>query len=307
MDGPNPPHNWSAPGFPRPAADNWMLYNILCSPRKSGDAPLPFGSRLNRQKSVLPAIFALMFSLAAVRKSYNGVPALQDITLVTPPGKTTVLIGPSGCGKSTVFGLMTGLLMPDAGVITFEGEPITPARLPAIRRRIGYVIQDGGLFPHLTAMANVTLMAKHIGWSVQKCRGRVEELSSLARLSPKLLSRYPGELSGGQRQRVALMRALMLDAEVLLLDEPLAALDPMVRAELQDDLAAIFGQVNKTVVLVTHDINEAAFFANQIVLMRAGRIVQTGSADDLFTRPAEPFVSQFVRAQNGHVYVERSR
>ena len=123
----------------------------------------------------------------------------------------------------------------------------------------------------------------------------------LTRLSPELLARYPAEISGGQRQRVSLMRALMLDADVLLLDEPLAALDPMVRAELQDELAAIFRRLKKTVVIVTHDINEAAFFADQIVLMRAGRIVQAGTADDLFDRPAEAFVGQFVRAQRGHL------
>jgi osmoprotectant transport system ATP-binding protein len=238
-----------------------------------------------------------MFALASVRKTYNGTPALEDVSLLTPPGEVTALIGPSGCGKSTVLGLMTGLLKPDSGVITFEGQPITAERLPAIRRRIGYVIQDGGLFPHLTALANVTLMARHVGWDHEKIRARVEELSSLARLSPELLSRYPAELSGGERQRVSLMRALMLDADVLLLDEPLAALDPMVRAELQDDLAAIFRRLKKTVVLVTHDMNEAAYLADQIILMRAGRVVQAGTADDLFERPAEPFVSQFIRAQ----------
>jgi osmoprotectant transport system ATP-binding protein len=144
-------------------------------------------------------------------------------------------------------------------------------------------------------------MARHIGWAAEKIRNRVEELSALARLSPELLARYPAEISGGERQRVALMRALMLDADVLLLDEPLAALDPMVRAELQDDLAAIFRRLKKTVVLVTHDINEAAFFADQIVLMRAGRIVQAGTAGDLFDRPAEAFVSEFVRAQSGRL------
>ncbi len=244
-----------------------------------------------------------MFRFAAVHKSYDGNPVLHDISFTTPTGRNTVLIGPSGCGKSTVFGLMTGLLRPDAGSITFEDQTITSARLPSIRRRIGYVIQDGGLFPHLTGLANVTIMARHLRWSAERIRQRLEELSSLARLSPGLLSRYPGEMSGGQRQRVSLMRALMLDADVLLLDEPLAALDPMVRAELRDDLAAIFRRLQKTVILVTHDINEAAFFADQIILMRAGSIVQTGTADDLFNRPAESFVSQFVRAQQSHTPV----
>jgi osmoprotectant transport system ATP-binding protein len=242
-----------------------------------------------------------MFGFVRVSKSYDGKPVLKDINLTIPPGQTTALIGPSGSGKSTVLGLMTGLLKPESGVITFEGQPITPARLPAIRRRIGYVIQDGGLFPHLTGLANVTLMARHIRWPAEKIRKRVEELSTLARLSPELLGRYPAEVSGGQRQRMSLMRALMLDPDVLLLDEPLAALDPMVRAELQDDLAAVFRRLSKTVVIVTHDINEAAFFAEKIVLMRDGSIVQMGAADDLFDRPAEAFVGQFVRAQQRRV------
>jgi osmoprotectant transport system ATP-binding protein len=248
-----------------------------------------------------------MFRLSSVCKSYEGQPALRDISFTIAPGQTAALIGPSGCGKSTVLGLMTGLLKPDSGVIDFDNEPITPARLPTIRRRIGYVIQDGGLFPHLTGLANVALMARHIGWPADLIKARVEELATLTRLSPDVLSRYPAEISGGQRQRVSLMRALMLDADVLLLDEPLAALDPMVRAELQDDLAAIFRRVEKTVVIVTHDINEAAFFADQIILMRSGQVVQIGTADDLFDRPSEPFVSRFVQAQQGHVHVRGQR
>jgi len=244
-----------------------------------------------------------MIRLQSVSKAYDEKAAVADITLDIPAGRTTALIGPSGCGKSTLFGLMTGLLTPDAGSVTFDGELITPATLPAVRRRIGYVIQDGGLFPHLTALANVTLMARHIGWPRDKISRRVDELVAITRLTPSLLSRYPAELSGGQRQRVSLMRALMLDAVVLLLDEPLGALDPMVRAELQDELADIFQRLNKTVVLVTHDINEAAFFARDIVLLRDGQIVQRGSIDDLLQRPAEPFVMQFVRAQRDRLHV----
>jgi osmoprotectant transport system ATP-binding protein len=244
-----------------------------------------------------------MFSLTSVSKSYDGQPALSDISFAIAPGQTTALIGPSGCGKSTLLALMTGLLKPDSGIIEFDNARITTQSLPALRRRVGYVIQDGGLFPHLTGLSNVTLMARHIGWAAQKIAARVDELATLTRLSRDLLLRYPAEMSGGQRQRVSLMRALMLDADVLLLDEPLAALDPMVRAELQDDLAAIFHRLQKTVVIVTHDINEAAFFADQIILMRAGRVVQIGTADDLFDRPTEPFVKTFVEAQQVHVRV----
>jgi len=247
-----------------------------------------------------------MFRLTSVSKSYGDKPAVHAITLLIPPGQTTALIGPSGCGKSTLLALMTGLLQPDAGEIAFEGEPITASRLPSIRQRMGYVIQDGGLFPHLTGGLNVTLMARHLRWSRQRIGDRVEELVSLVRLTPDLLSRYPAEMSGGQRQRVSLMRALMLDPDVLLLDEPLAALDPIVRMELQDDLAAVFSRLKKTAVIVTHDIKEAAFFASQIILIRGGKVVQTGTADDLFTRPADEFVSRFLLAQQGREPVRNS-
>ena len=247
-----------------------------------------------------------MFIFTSVTKSYASMPAVRGISLQIQPGQTTALIGPSGCGKSTIFGLMTGLLEADAGDITFEGEPITPRRLPAIRQRIGYVIQDGGLFPHLNGRQNVTLMARHLRWPEGKIERRISELTTLVRLTPDLLLRYPAEMSGGQRQRVSLMRALMLDPDVLLLDEPLAALDPIVRLELQDDLAGVFERLQKTVVIVTHDIREAAFFAHQIVLIRAGEVVQRGTADELFSKPADEFVSQFVLAQQGRMPVGNS-
>lgn len=242
-----------------------------------------------------------MFELEQVTYRYGDAPAVDGVSLATAPGETTVLIGPSGCGKSTIFRLMTGLLTPDAGVVRFDREPLTASRLGAIRRRIGYVIQDGGLFPHLTGRGNVALMARHLGWPAPRVRDRIDELAALTQLSPELLERYPAEMSGGQRQRVALMRALMLDPQALLLDEPLAALDPMVRAELQEELAAIFRRLHKTVVLVTHDMNEALFFGQTIVLLRAGRVIQTAPPEALLDRPAEPFVEAFVRAQRDHI------
>jgi osmoprotectant transport system ATP-binding protein len=168
-----------------------------------------------------------------------------------------------------------------------------------LRRRIGYVIQEGGLFPHLTARANVLLMARHIGKSQEETHNRLLELSELTRFSEKLLPRYPLELSGGQRQRVSLMRALMLSPELLLLDEPLGALDPLVRASLQKDLKEIFTRLGQTVVFVTHDLAEAIYFADDIVLMNEGRIVQKGTITDLRERPADPFVSEFINAQRG--------
>jgi osmoprotectant transport system ATP-binding protein len=165
---------------------------------------------------------------------------------------------------------------------------------------MGYVIQDGGLFPHLTARANACLMADELRWPLARQADRLRELCALTRFPSEALDRYPVELSGGQRQRVSLMRALMLDPDILLMDEPLAALDPMIRADLQDDLKSIFQKLAKTVVLVTHDLGEAAYFGDTIALMNTGRIVQSGTFDDLRDRPADSFVRRFLQAQVRH-------
>jgi osmoprotectant transport system ATP-binding protein len=238
-----------------------------------------------------------MFRLESVSKSYGDERALDGVSLTIAPGNTTALIGPSGSGKSTLFGLLTGLMKPDAGIVYFSDQDINHGSIRELRQRIGYVIQDGGLFPHLTGHGNVSLMAAHLGWPRNKIASRADELLELTRLSPEVLARYPAEMSGGQRQRVALVRALMLDADVLLLDEPLGALDPIVRAELQQELAKIFRRLRKTVVLITHDLAEAAFFADRIVLLRDGRVVQAGSISELRDSPADEFVRQFVQAQ----------
>ncbi len=240
-----------------------------------------------------------MFHLDSVSKSYAGRVVLRPMTLDFPAGETTVLVGPSGCGKSTLIRMLVGLVPPDAGTVTFDGTPVTSQSAREVRLRVGYVIQDGGLFPHLTARGNITLMARHLGWERDRTRQRVEELAKLTRFPTDALDRFPSQLSGGQRQRVGLMRALLLDPAALLLDEPLGALDPLVRAELQADLREIFRELRKTVVLVTHDLAEADFFADRIVLLRDGEIVQAGSFADLWQRPADPFVTQFVQAQRG--------
>jgi len=224
---------------------------------------------------------------------------LHSTNLPVERGKATVLIGPSGCGKSTLLRLIIRLIEPDSGSIEFNGEPITAENINVLRRRIGYVIQEGGLFPHLTARANVLLMARHIGNPQEETHNRLLELSELTRFSEKLLPRYPVELSGGQRQRISLMRALMLSPELLLLDEPLGALDPLVRASLQKDLKEIFTRLGQTVLFVTHDLAEAIYFADQIVLMNEGRIVQKGTITDLREKPADPFVREFMNAQRG--------
>ncbi len=238
-----------------------------------------------------------MIELKGVTRTFGGQAALGPIDLLVPPHKTLALLGPSGCGKSTLLRLVVGLLTPDAGTIEAFGTPVTPATRDALRLRMGYVIQEGALFPHLTAAGNVALIARDQGWTADRTATRVAELARLAHLPADLLARYPAQLSGGQRQRVALMRALVLDPEVLLLDEPLGALDPMIRANLQDELGGLFRQLQKTVLFVTHDLAEAAFLADEVVLLRAGRIVQRGTARDLAERPAEPFVTEFVRAQ----------
>ena len=240
-----------------------------------------------------------LVKLVDVSKRYADATALHSTNLSVERGETTILIGPSGCGKSTLLRLIICLIEPDSGSIEFDGEPITSDTIGELRRRIGYVIQEGGLFPHLTARANVLLMARHIGKSEDETQNRLVELCELTRFSVNLLSRYPVELSGGQRQRVGLMRALMLSPELLLLDEPLGALDPLVRASLQKDLKEIFARLQQTVLFVTHDLAEATYFGDDIVLMKEGRIIQRGSATVLRERPADPFVLEFINAQRG--------
>jgi osmoprotectant transport system ATP-binding protein len=236
--------------------------------------------------------------LVDVSKNFGaGSPALRPTHLAIAKGQTTVLIGPSGCGKSTLLRLIIGLIEPDMGSIELAGTAIGPDNILNLRRRIGYVIQEGGLFPHLTARANVELMATHLGKPIAETRSRLADLCRLTRFPEEALTRYPVELSGGQRQRVSLMRALLLSPELLLLDEPLGALDPLVRAALQKDLKEIFARLQQTALLVTHDLAEAAYLADKIVLMHEGRIVQQGSLADLRERPATPFVTEFINAQ----------
>ena len=238
-----------------------------------------------------------MIKLSSVSKTFGATVALHETNLDVSAGKTTVLIGPSGCGKSTILRLIIGLLEPTSGTIEIDGDRVSPANILRVRRRIGYVIQEGGLFAHLTARQNVLLMAKHLKEPVDRMETRLLELCELTHFPESALQRYPVELSGGQRQRVSLMRALMLKPSVLLLDEPFGALDPMVRARLQDELKEIFKRLQQTIVMVTHDMAEAGFFADCIVLLNEGRIVQSGTLNDLRTRPAAEFVREFLRAQ----------
>ena len=240
-----------------------------------------------------------MIKLNAVSRIYNNTTALHPTTISFGNGKTTALIGPSGCGKSTILRLIMGLIAPSKGSIEVDGKQMTPENRQEIRRKIGYVNQDGGLFPHLTATDNVTIMARHLKLPTEQWQKRLTELCGLVRFPESGLNRFPMELSGGQRQRVGLMRALMLDPDILLMDEPLGALDPLVRASLQEDLKAVFATLHKTVLFVTHDMGEAAYLAEYIILMREGGIEQEGDVAALANSPATPFVSEFLNAHRG--------
>lgn len=249
----------------------------------------------------IPLCSVRMIRFDGVRKSFGGEAAVKGVTLEVPARSTVALLGPSGCGKSTLLRMAVGLVTPDAGSVSIAGEQMDARSAPALRLRTGYVIQDGGLFPHLRAKDNVTIMARHLRWAEAKIEARVRELADLVRLGGEMLAKFPTELSGGQRQRVGIMRALMLDPEVLLLDEPMGALDPMVRRGLQEDLGEIFSRLSKTVLLVTHDLLEAEILSRDVVLMGEGSVAQRGSIAEMRRAPASAFVKAFLRAQSGSV------
>lgn len=240
-----------------------------------------------------------MIELEHVSHAYPDATSLDDVSLRVASGDTVALIGPSGCGKSTLLKAVLGLVVPSRGRVAIDGVALHESNALELRQRVGYVIQSGGLFPHLSAVDNITLAARYLRRDPKWIDARVDELADLVQLRREVLSRFPTNLSGGQSQRVGLMRALMLDPAVLLLDEPLGALDPMIRHGLQEELHSLFERLRKTVVLVTHDMAEATFFASRLALMQAGRIVQEGTYRDLATKPAQEFVSEFVRAQRG--------
>jgi osmoprotectant transport system ATP-binding protein len=235
--------------------------------------------------------------LRNITKTYTPIHALENITFQFQTDSTTVLIGPSGCGKSTLIRIIIGLISPDSGSVKVNGELLARSNIWEYRKLMGYVIQDGGLFPHLSAEDNVKIMAKYLGWDEKKISDRIIELSELTKFPVDGLKRFPIELSGGQKQRVSLIRALMLDPKFLLLDEPLGALDPLIRFDLQTDLKEIFKRLKKTVIMVTHDLNEAAYLGDSIVLMRNGEVVQVGEIKSFIECPKNDFVKKFISAQ----------
>ena len=238
-----------------------------------------------------------MLELEHIYKSFEGRTVLSDVSLKIPQGATHALIGSSGSGKTTLLRLTLGLIPFDRGYVKINDQALLSFTRTEWSDRIGYVPQDGGLFPHITGRQNVSLVPRLRNWPAARIGARVEELRGLVELDAEVLERFPHEMSGGQQQRVAIMRAAMMDPPVMLLDEPMAALDPLIRSTLQQELKSIFRRLGKTVLLVTHDLGEAVFLAERITLLREGSVVQTGTYRELLLEPADPFVSLFINAQ----------
>jgi len=229
----------------------------------------------------------------SVSKRYPGLaaPAVADLSFTIPAGSSLALVGPSGCGKTTSLKMINRLIEPSGGEIRLDNVEIRQMPLLELRRSLGYVIQHVGLFPHMTVAANIATVPRLKGWSRARIAERVEELLALVGLPPgEYRGRYPRQLSGGQQQRVGVARALAADPPVMLMDEPFGALDPITRARLQDELIAIQRKLHKTIVFVTHDIDEAIKLGDRIAVMRAGRLIQFGSPEELLRRPADPYV-----------------
>ncbi|MFG1659487.1 ABC transporter ATP-binding protein [Micromonospora chersina] len=245
---------------------------------------------------------AASITLERIRKRYpDGTEAVRELSLEVKAGELVVLIGPSGCGKSTVLRMINRLIEPTDGRILLGDDDVTRVDPVTLRRRIGYVIQNVGLFPHQTVAANVATVPGLLGWSRERTRARVDELLELVGLDPGQFGRrYPHELSGGQRQRVGVARALAADPVVLLMDEPFSAVDPIVRTRLQEEFLRLQAEVRKTIVLVTHDLDEAVRLGDRIaVLSEGGRLEQYDTPAALLGSPASPFVREFVGADRG--------
>jgi osmoprotectant transport system ATP-binding protein len=237
--------------------------------------------------------------LEAVTKIFPGVarPAVDALDLTVEKGDVCVLIGPSGCGKTTTMRMVNRLIEPTSGRIVVGERDVTHGDPVELRRHIGYVIQQIGLFPHMTIAQNVATVPKLLGWDAARIRARAEEMLALVGLDPgQYLRRYPRHLSGGQRQRVGVARALAADPPIMLMDEPFGAVDPVVRGRLQEEFLGILKRLKKTVILVTHDIDEAIRMGDRVAIMKDGRLVQYDTPDRLLAAPADAFVADFVGA-----------
>lgn len=238
-----------------------------------------------------------MISLEHVGVTYPGTssPAVDDLSLEIAEGEIVVLVGPSGCGKTTTLKTINRLVEPTSGTVRVDGTDVTAVPVHELRRGIGYVVQSSGLLPHRTVRQNVGTVPRLLGWEQDRIGARVEELVELMGLEAELLDRYPGELSGGQQQRVGVARALAADPPVLLMDEPFGAVDPIVRARLQDELLDLQARVAKTIVLVTHDVDEAVRLADRVAVLRVGgTLAQVATPDELLQHPADDFVADLL-------------
>jgi osmoprotectant transport system ATP-binding protein len=237
-----------------------------------------------------------------VQKTFPGAPspAVGDLTFDVPTGEIVVLVGPSGCGKTTTLKMINRLIEPTGGTIEVFGTDIMSVSAPQLRRGIGYVIQQIGLFPHRTIAANIATVPRLMGWDKARTRARVDELADVVGLDRSLLTRYPSELSGGQQQRVGVARALASDPPILLMDEPYSAVDPIVRARLQDELLALQQRLRKTIVLVTHDIDEAIKLGDRVAILNVGGVLeQFAPPEELLRAPATDFVARFLGRERG--------
>jgi osmoprotectant transport system ATP-binding protein len=244
----------------------------------------------------------IAIELHEVSKTFPGTarPAIGSLSLTMPTGQLTVLVGPSGCGKTTTLKMINRLIEPTSGRIEVLGDDVGALPVHVLRRQIGYVIQQIGLFPHKTIAENIATVPKLLGWDKARIRTRVDELTELVGLDPEHLPRYPNALSGGQQQRVGVARALAADPPILLMDEPYSAVDPIVRARLQDELLSLQSEVHKTIVLVTHDIDEAIKLGDQIVLLNVGGVLeQAAPPEEMLRAPADDFVAGFLGHERG--------
>jgi osmoprotectant transport system ATP-binding protein len=233
-----------------------------------------------------------MISFEHVSKVYDGRAAVDNVSMIVPSGEFCVFVGPSGAGKSTLLRMVNCLIAPDSGTIEFDGDDVTKLDPVSLRRRFGYVIQSIGLFPHWTVADNIATVPRLLGWRRKKIDDRVEELLALVDLAPaEFRGRYPRQLSGGQQQRVGVARALAADPYCLLMDEPFGALDAVTRHALQGELARIQKATGKTILLVTHDVDEAIRLASRIAVMASGRLVQYATPEEILSTPADAFVA----------------
>lgn len=236
-----------------------------------------------------------MLKFEHVSKKYKGgKTAVSNLNLEFKKGEFIVFIGPSGCGKTTTMKMINRLIEPTEGKIFINGEDIMEKDPVKLRREIGYVIQQIGLFPHMTIQENISLVLKLLKWPEEKRKSRAEELLSLVDMTPDYLERYPHELSGGQQQRIGVLRALAADQPLILMDEPFGALDPITRDALQDEFKNLQKKLDKTIVFVTHDMDEALKLADRIVILRDGQLVQCGTPDEILREPADEFVEEFI-------------